>query len=83
MADAPSLPREIPGKPLEGLPPIQPTVFHLPPGWKAQEGLPGKGCSAARGRCQRSPRLRQKDWHRSMLVTSVPSPLGTDPAYLL
>lgn len=33
MAEAPSLPREIPGRPLEGLPPMQPTVFCLPPGW--------------------------------------------------
>lgn len=66
--------------------PMQPTVFCLPPGWMAQMGHPGKGCSAAEtssGKCQRSPGLWQKDRHRSMLVISVPSPLGTDPGYLL
>lgn len=64
MAKVPSLPREIPGKLLEGLYPMQPTVFRLPPGWMAHMGDPGKGCSAAEmssGRCQRSPGVWQKD----------------------
>lgn len=64
MAEAPSLSREIAGKPLEGqLPPVQPTVCCLPPGWMSQAGCPGKGCSTAEvssGRCQRSSKLRQK-----------------------
>lgn len=64
MAEAPSLSREITGKPLEGqLPPVQPTVCYFPSGWMAQTGCPGKGSSTAEvssGRCQRSSTLRQK-----------------------
>jgi len=64
MAEAPSLSREIAGKPLEGqLTPVQPKVCCLPPGWTAHTGSPGKGCSTAEvssGRCQRSSKLQQK-----------------------
>lgn len=89
MAEAPYLSREIAGKPLEGrLPAAQPTVCCLPPGWVAQTGCPGKDCSTAvcpqagaRGAPNCGKRADRGSCWRP--VRGVPSPLGTDPGYLL
>lgn len=84
MAEAPSLPREIAGEPLEGQLPQHnpwPAASHQTDGsarapW---HGLPNSG--GVLRQLPWEPHTAAKGWHRSMLASSgrVPSPLVTEP----